>query len=197
MFRNVVVLSMALALAGPVWAQAGATAGQSKAHDAATRIAVINIQVAIAGTEEGKQTARELQAKFAPRQTDITNLSKQLRSIQQRIQDGQNTLSEDEKNKLQFQYQEISRNLQREQSEYQQDAQDARTDAVDRIGQKMMPLISKYANEKGYGVVLDTSSQSSPVLFAANSVDITNAIVRIYNQKYPVKSASAAPKSKP
>lgn len=198
MLRNVVVLSMALALGAPVWAQTRATPAHANADAAPSRIAVINIQAAIAGTQEGKQTAQELQAKFAPRQTRINDISKRLQDIQQRLQDGQNTLSGAEKNKLQFEYQELSRNLQREQREYQEDVQDARTDAVDSIGQKMLPIINRYANEKGYSVVLDTSAQTSPVLFATSSVDITGAVVKLYNQDYPVKSASApAAKSKP
>ncbi len=194
MLRNVIVLSMALAFGAPAWAQTRATPAHAKAEAAPTRVAVINIQAAIAGTEEGRQTGQEMQAKFGPRQASINNLSKQLQDIQQRLQDGQNTLSVTEKDKLQFQYQELSRNLQREQQQYQQDVQDARTDAVDSIGQKMLPLLNRYANEKGYSVVLDTSSQSSPVLFAASSVDITDAIVKLYNQDFPVKSASAPSK---
>lgn len=190
MWRNVVVLSAALAFAGPVLAQTHATPARS-ASDAAGRIAVINIQAAIAGTDQGKQTAQELAAKFAPRQTDIDNLNKQIQDLQQRLQDGQNTLSDSEKSRLDFQYQELSRDVQREQQEFQEDAQDARTDAVDTIGQKMMPIINTYASQNGYSVVLDTSSQSSPVLYASNAIDITAAIVKLYNQQFPVKAAAA------
>jgi outer membrane protein len=197
MRRNVVVLSLALALAGPLWAQTRTAPARTAAEDAPTRIAVINIQTAIAATGEGKQTAQELQTKFAPRQDEINNMSKQMQDIEQRLQDGQNTLSDDEKSRLELQYQELSRNVQREQQEFQQDLQDARTDAVDTIGQKMMPLINRYANDNGYSVVLDTSAQSSPVLFASNSVDITAAIVKLYDQAYPLKSAAAAPAPKP
>lgn len=196
MLRNVFVLSLALAMAGPVWAQARTTTARTAAKDAPERIAVINIQAAIASTEQGKQTARELQAKFAPREAKINDISKQIQDIQQRVQDGQNTLSGAEKQRLQFKYQELTRNLQREQQEYQEDTQDARTDAVNSIGQKMMPIINRYANQRGYSVVLDTSAQSSPVLFASNSVDITSAIVKLYNEAYPVKPAAAS-KSKP
>ncbi|HVB34642.1 MAG TPA: OmpH family outer membrane protein [Patescibacteria group bacterium] len=198
MLRNVIVLSMALAMAGPAWAQTKTSAARSTAADAPTRIAVINIQAAIASTEEGRQTAQELQAKFAPRQSKINDISKQIQDIQQRVQDGQNTLSDSEKQRLQLQYQELTRNLQREQREYQEDTQDARTDAVDSIGQKMMPIINRYASRRGYSVVLDTSAQASPVLFASNSVDITGAIVKLYNEAYSVKSATAPkPKAKP
>lgn len=192
MLRNVVILTMALALAGPVWAQTkAAPAHSAAADDAPMRVGVINIQEAIAATDAGKQASKELQSKFAPRQTSINNLAKQMQSLQQRIQAGANTLSDSEKNNLEFQYQELSRNYQREQQEYQADAQDAQTDAMDAIGEKMMPLINRYAAQHNLGVVLDTSSSSNTVLYAANAVIITNAIVRLYNTQYPVKSAAA------
>jgi outer membrane protein len=197
MVRNVVVLSLAMVMAGPVMAaQTRPAAARSAAEDAPTRIAVINIQNAIAATDQGKQRVQELRAKFAPRQTDIQNISKQMQDIQDKVQAGQNTLSDAEKSRLEFQYQQLSRNLQREQQEYQEDAQDAQTDVVDSIGQNMMPLITKYASENHFSVVLDTSTQSNPVLFASNTVDITNTIVSLYNEQFPVKTA-AAPAAKP
>jgi len=195
--RNAIMGSTLFLLAVPVWAQTKPAPAQSAKSDAPTRIAVINIQTAIASTEEGKQAAQELQTRFTPRQNEIDTLTKQLQALQQRVQDGQNTLSDQEKERLGRQYQQLSRQVQRKQQELQDDAQDARTDAVDRIGQKMMQVIDRYANEKGYSVVLDTSSQTSPVLFATNSVDITKPIVALFNQTYPVKAATAAPKPKP
>jgi outer membrane protein len=196
MLRNAAILTLALALAGPVWAQTKATPAQSATNDAPTRIAVINIQTAIAATDEGKQASQELQVKFAPRQTQLNNLSKQVQDIQQRLQDGQNTLSSAEKSRLNLEYQEDSRNYQREQQELQQDAQDAETDAMDSIGEKMMPIVNQYAAQHHYSIVLDTS-QSNTVLYAANSVDITSAIVKLYNQQHPVKAASTAPSTAP
>jgi outer membrane protein len=195
--RNAIIGSTLLFLAGPVFAQVKPAAAQTAKSDAPTRIAVINIQTAIASTEAGKQAAQELQTRFTPRQNDIDSMTKQLQSLQQRLQDGQNTLSDQEKERLGRQYQQLSRQVQRKQQELQEDAQDARTDAVDTIGQKMMRIIDRYASENGYSVVLDTSSQTSPVLFATNSVDITNAIIRLFNETYPVKAAAPAPKPKP
>lgn len=196
--RNAIIASMLCLLAGPVWAQSRPAPAQAAKSDAPTRIAVINIQTAIAATEEGKQAAQELQTRFTPRQNEISSLTKRLQSLQQRLQNGQNTLSNQEKQRLGRQYQQLSRQVQRKQQELQDDAQDARTDAIDTIGQKMMGLIDHYATQNNFSVVLDTSSQTSPVLFATNSVDITNQIVRLYNQTYPVKkAAAAAPKPKP
>ena len=46
----------------------------------------------------------------------------------------------------------------------------------------MMSVIDKYAKDKGYAIILDISSQQSPVLYAVNSVDITNDIVTLYDK---------------
>jgi outer membrane protein len=194
--RNAIIGSTLVLLAVPVWAQTKPTPAQTAKSDAPTRVAVINIQTAIASTDAGKQAAQELQTRFTPRQNEIDSMTKQLQSLQQRLQDGQNTLSDQEKERLGRQYQQLSRQVQRKQQELQEDAQDARTDAVDNIGQKMMRIIDRYASENGYSIVLDTSSQTSPVLFATNSVDITNQIIRLYNEAYPTKAAAAAPKPK-
>lgn len=198
--RNAIIGTMGcmlFLLAGPVWGQAKpATPAHTAKADSPTRVAVINIQTAIASTQAGKQAAQELQTRFTPRQNQIDSLNKQLQSLQKRLQDGQNTLSDQEKSRLGRRYQQLSRQIRRKQQELQEDAQDARTDAIDAIGQKMMRVIDRYANKNGYSLVLDTSSQTSPVLYATNSVDITNAIVRLYNQTYPVKKA-AAPAARP
>jgi hypothetical protein len=54
----------------------------------------------------------------------------------------------------------------------------------------MVEVLGKYAPSNGYGAVLDNSSESTPVMYA--SADITEEIVRLYDQTYPVKSAAGA-----
>jgi outer membrane OmpH-like protein len=59
-------------------------------------------------------------------------------------------------------------------------------------------VIDKYSKENGYSVVFDISAQNTPVVYAANQNDITQDIVRLFDQAYPVKAAAtprpAAPK---
>ena len=89
------VPALAAVLMAPaaMWAQAGAAAPAAK-------IGVIDVQVAITSTAEGKQAAAELQSQFAPRQTELTNMQKQMEDIQTRLRTGQTTLSDDEKARL-------------------------------------------------------------------------------------------------
>jgi len=188
----------ALCMTPAVWGQASSTAAP-----ASTKVGVINIQAAIAGTAEGKQAAAELQSQFSPRTTDLQNMQKQIQDISARVQNGQTTLSDEEKVRLQRQYEQLSRAFQRKQQEFQDDTNDAQQDVVNRIGRKMIDVIDKYSKENNYSVILDESSQQTPVIYAANQIDVTQDIIRLYDQSYPVKTASsssprpAAPKPAP
>ena len=57
----------------------------------------------------------------------------------------------------------------------------------------MGDIIKDYAAKNGYAVVMDVSSQQSAVLWASPSVNITEAIVKLYDQANPVKGGSAPP----
>jgi outer membrane protein len=174
-----------------VWAQGAAA-------PAVTKVGVIDVQVAITSTSEGKQAAAELQSKFAPRQTELGNLQKQLEDIQTRLRTGANTLSDDERAKLSRDGENIQRSYQRKSQDAQDDFQQAQRDIVDTIGRKMIDVLTKYSHDNGYAVILDRSGQATPVIYAANSTDVTQDIIRLYDQTYPVKaSAASAPPARP
>src|SRR5271156_1245845 len=167
-----------------MWAQTGG----ASAAAAPGRVGVINVQVAITSTAEGKQAAAELQSKFAPRQTELDNMRKQLDDLQTRLRTGQTTLSDDEKARLAREGDVLTRSYQRKQQEAQDDFNDEQQDVVNRIGRKMMEILDKYSKENGYSIIFDTSAQQTPVVFAANQIDVTQDIIRLYDQTNPVKS---------
>jgi outer membrane protein len=170
-----------------------ARAQAAASSDAPSKVAVISVQEAVAGTAEGKQASQQLQAQFAPRQNALNALGKQLQDINQRLQTGANTLSDEEKARLTRQGQELQRRGQRDEQDLEQDRTDASQDAINRIGQKLLPILQKYAQQNGYGVVIDTdtSGQNTPVvIYSAAQVDITKEIIKLYDDAYPVKAAT-------
>lgn len=126
---------------------------------------------------------------------ELEDLNKQINDIQQRLNASADVMSDDEKEKLTTQGQDLSRQLQRKQTDYQEDLNEAQSEAVQRISERMVDLLGKYAPSNGYQAVLDDSSQTTPVMYA--STDITEQIVKLYDQTYPVKSADAAGDPKP
>ncbi len=180
-------LALAASLAGPaVWAQSGGAAAPTL-----TKVGVINVQVAITSTSEGKQAAAELQSQFAPRQSELDGLRRQIEDIQTRLRTGSSTLSDDEKARLSREGDQLSRQFQRKQQDSQDDFNEAQREVVDRIGRKMIDVLDKYSKENGYGVIFDTSAQNTPVVYAANQIDVTQEIIRLYDQNYPVKAGAA------
>ena len=188
------VLALAASLVGPaMWAQSSGAAASS----AALKVGVINVQVAITSTAEGKQAAAELQSQFAPRQSELDGLRRQIEDIQTRLRTGSSTLSDDEKARLSREAEQMSRTFQRKQQDSQDDFNEAQREVVDRIGRKMIDVLDKYSKEHEYGAILDTSAQNTPVVYAANAIDVTQDIIRLYDQNYPVKAGAAKSSAPP
>jgi outer membrane protein len=184
------VAAVAFCLAPAAMAQTGTTAAPAAAPN---KIAVLDIQGVIIGTAEGKQAAAELQSQFAPEQANMDKARKQIEDLEKKAQAGANTLSDEEKGRMQRQDEVLQKNLQRMQEQLSDEANAARAEILDRIGRKVVELVDRYARENGIGVVIDSSGQASPVLYRAAALDISGDIVKLYDQQYPVKAATASP----
>ena len=174
---------------------AGSPVPAQTAPAAAGKIGVINIQAAIGATAEGKQSANDLQSQFAARQQELQSLNKQVNDLQQRLNNGV-SLSDDERNRLQAQGTRLSQRLDRKNNEFQEDFNSAQSDLINSIGQKMIAVINRYAQEHSLSLVVNSSAQGTPILYASKNVEITQDIVNLYDQTYPAKAGAAAPAPK-
>lgn len=196
MIRTAALAAACLLSTAVVRAQGTAAAGSS----ASGKIGVINARQAIAGTAEGKQSSAELQSQFAARQSELENMNKQINDLRQRLQTGGDKLNQDEQARLTRQGETLARQLERKQNEYQEDVNAALADVQDKIGRKMIDVLDRFARENGFVAVLDTSAQNTPILYASNQIDVTQDIIRLYDQAYPVKGGAATtpkPAAKP
>jgi outer membrane protein len=164
---------------------------------APTKVGVINVRQAIVATAEGKQASAELQTQFASRQNELEALNKQVNDVRQQLAANQTTWSDEQKQRATVQGQRLAQQLERKNNELQEDVNAAQGEVIDKIGRKMMDVLDRYARENGYTAVLDSSSQNSPILYASSNIDITQDIIRLYDQSYPVKAGAAAPAAKP
>lgn len=183
----------ALALSAAVLLAASCALAQGSPPPAAVpipKIAIVDIQAALLSTAEGKQMAAEIQSQFSAKQADLESMRKTLVDIQTRIQNGERTLSDEERARLERTGQRTQAQLTRRQDEYQAEFNDARQDAVEKLGRKMGEIISHYARDNGFMMVMDSQVCN---IYCSNQLDITQEIVRLYDQAYPVKGGAAAP----
>lgn len=157
------------------------------------KVAIINIQAAIANTNEGQRDLDALQKKFEPKQIELKSLSDEVDNLKKQLAAQTDKLNEDERNKRVQAIESKQKTLQRNLEDAQNDYQTQSNEIAQRIGSKLMQSLDGYAKQNGYAVVIDVSSQQSPVLWAATSVDITKPVIDAYN----VSSGVAAPAVKP
>jgi len=156
------------------------------------RVGVINMNVAIGSTAEGKKAIADLQKKYAPRKQELDQLQKEIQTIQDQLNKQTATLSDDEQRRL-------SRDLEDKQKQYKRSADDAQSDynadteeTVSRIGKKMVRIIGDYALQNGIVLVIDDAQ--IPVYYAAKDTDIQAEIVKRYDAANPLSDAGASPK---
>lgn len=157
------------------------------------KVAIINIQAAIANTNEGQRDLDALQKKFEPKQIELKSLSDEVDSLKKQLAAQTEKLNDDERNRRVQAIESKQKILQRNLEDAQNDYQTQSNEIAQRIGSKLMQSLDAYAKQNGYAVVLDVSSQTSPVLWAATPADITKPVIDAYN----VSSGVVAPAVKP
>jgi Skp family chaperone for outer membrane proteins len=160
-----------------------------------TKIAVINVQTAILSTKDGQKAAADLQTAFNPRQQDLEKKQADLTALQDQLRKGSATMSEEAKTKLMRDIDATTTRVNRDRQDASSDLDEAQGKIMQELGGKMLAVMEKYAVQNGYAVVLDVSNPQTPVLWAASAVEITNDIVKLYDQAYP--GTAAAPAAKP
>jgi len=184
-------------MAGTAMAQAPAAAPAASSA-APTKVGVIQIQAALAATKEGQKAAAELETKLGPRKKELESRQSEIKELQDRLQRGGNTLSDSAK-------EDLTRNIDTKTKSYNRQLEDAQAELeaeqqklVNVLGQKMMAVIDKYAQQNGFAIVLDVSNQNTPVLYASNTVDITKEVIDLYDKtSFTPSSAPAAARPAP
>jgi outer membrane protein len=158
------------------------------------KIAIIAIRDAIMATKEGTIAGNALKAKYAPRQADFEKRQADIQTLTEELKKGSVTMSAEAKDKLQREIDAKTKTLQRDAQDANDDSQQDMGKVFNELGDKMVQIIEQYAYQNGYAVVLDVSSQQTPVLWAAPSSNITADIIKIYDQAHPGIAPTGAPK---
>ena len=182
----------------PLLALAGTMAAQAQSQ----KIAVIQLQVAIAQTKDGQKAAAELEAKASPKKKELDQKQADINALKDQLQKGQNTLSDATKNEIYNNIQQKTKSLQRDYDDAQADMDQEQQRLLQQLGQKILAVIERYARDKGYTMVVDVSNPQTPVMYASPSIDITKEIIELYDQNAPAmtaptKSTSTSPLANP
>jgi outer membrane protein len=153
------------------------------------KIAVVAFQVAVGQTNEFQRNFADLQKKYDPKRQQLKTLNDDIDNLTKQLQAQGDKLSDTERATRAKQIDDKKKQLQRDGEDASNDFQNEMQEMYQGLASKVYDVLSTYAQQHGYTLVLDVAQQQTPVLYAVDSTNITKPIIDAYN----VKSGVPAP----
>jgi len=156
-----------------------------------TKVGSINIELAVSACNEGQRDLGALSTKLGPKQTELKTMSDEIDGLKKQLTDQGPKMNDEARGTLTKQIEAKQKLFERNVQDAREEAQSQQGEIMQRILQKMAPVIVKYATDNGFGMIIDTSQPwpQGPVVWYGQAVDITQPVVEAYN----VKSGVPAP----
>lgn len=164
------------ALAAPAVAKPGVNA---------TRVALIDFQVAILQTEEGKAAKAKIEKELDSRKKELLEQQSELKKMEDDFEAKRSVLTEEDKSSKTRELQGKLMAFQRSQMALEQEVRQKEMQETQKIFQNLSTLVEEYAKKNNFDLVFEKGAGA--VLYVARGSDITSEIVTLYNQRHKVK----------
>lgn len=178
-----------LSLVAVVGLIAGAAGAQSTES---SRIGFVDVERAIVAIEEGKAKLGELEAWARPRQEELQKLGKELNDLQNELVSKRGVASSEALEQLQQRLVARQRQFEDRQRIAKRDFEERQDVMLSELGAKMQQVIQSHAEKSGFAAVF--LLKPNDVAYLAPSADLTEIVVKLYNEKFPFKAPAAAGK---
>ena len=132
-----------------------------------------------------------LNREFQPRQTELQSLQQKINTLSKEIDDTQNVAAPDSIRQKRDQLAQMN-------TDFKRKGEDAEAAYNKRRGEIFLPLqqdigkaLEVFAKARGITVIVDGSQV--PVVYAADSIDITRAFISDFNSKNPATASVSTP----
>lgn len=175
--RILATLAVALPLLLPTFAHAD------------VKLGFVDIQRALAETDEGKAAKKQLQSMMENKQKEIDSEQDALRKEKDLLEKQSSAMSEQTRNQKAQEFQAKVMQLAQKFEKEKQAMQLQQQQALNGILEKMEGVVKDIATREGITMVFD---KSSGLVYAPASLDLTNELIRNYNSKYKAQAKAPA-----
>jgi len=149
----------------------------------AGKIGFLDGDRAIATVQEGRSQLQGLESWAKPRRDQLEQLQGQVNGLKQQLATQQSTASAETLAALERELVKAQRELEDQARAFNRELNARRDKIVADIGAKIGTLATEYAEANGFDVIFLLSAQ--PVAYFSTSLNITDAIIRMYDERYP------------
>ncbi len=156
----------------------------ASAASAEIKVGFVNYNRLLQDSPQAKVSLDAIRNEFAPRERDMQNQATQLKAREDKLQKDAATMSEMQRSAAEKELRDGYRDLQRKQSEVQDDFNARRNEEMARLQRTLVEEVQVYAKAQNFDLVL-----ADGVIYASNGVDITPAILSALQAKRPAAAA--------
>jgi outer membrane protein len=164
---------------------ASATASLSQTtggRPAAQNIVMVSFNDVVLHTAEAQKALSALQPQYAPRQSQLQTLNGEVEALRKKIDSAGEKAPDAERAADAAALDRKEKQLQRQAEDLRQDSQAESQQVFQRVAQKVFAFLQSYAQQKGYSAVIERGSDASPIVwYAADSLDITDQLIKAYD----------------
>jgi len=170
------------------------TARASSAQGAtATKIGYVDVQRAVQEVEEGKQARARLKSELDTKRANLDQKRANLEKMKADYDKQAPVLSEDAKRKKQEDLQKAFIEAQNEAGQMQEELSGKEQEAMQSISKRLLQVVAEVSDRENFTFVLDKAA----LLYAPAASDVTNEVVRRYNERFGKGETKAAKSTTP
>jgi outer membrane protein len=153
------------------------------------KIGVVDYGRLVEESPQAKSALDSIRTEFTPRQRDLQNQQASLKAKEDRLQKDGATMSQDQRTNAEKDLRDGYRELQRKQSEVQDDFNARRNEEMSRLQKTLIEQVRIYAKAQNFDLVI-----ADGVIYTTPTIDITPAILAQL-QANPGTAAASRPKA--
>jgi len=149
---------------------AGMFAAQAAAAE--MKVGFVNVAKVLELAPQAEAARNRIEREFAPKDRELLQQQKDVRSLEDRLVKNAAVLSEAERQRKETEIRAAKRELRRAQDEFREDLNLRRSQELSKLQQKVTEVIQVLAKAEKYDLII-----SDGVIFAGERVDITDKIL--------------------
>jgi Skp family chaperone for outer membrane proteins len=150
----------------------------------AGRIGFLDTETAIRTTKEGQRQMQALDAWANQRADEVERLRERPPEIARQIDSQRQVASEEAIRELERELLEARRDFEDATRNLQRELEAKQREMLDQVAIRVRDLAGEYAKANGFDAIL--MFETIPLVYVDEAVIITDAVVRLYDERYPV-----------
>lgn len=146
----------------------------------AAKIGTVNFQRIFENSSAGKAARDKINSEGKRMEEDLKKKGEAIKALQKRLDDDAGVMSKDAREDQKWDLERKIDDVKALKEKYNRRIQELQVQLVNEVRKNVLQIVQDYGKKEGYTLILEDIS----VVYAPQSYDLTDQIVKIYNDRY-------------